>query len=173
MSYAAQLVWAMRESYNWSWPHRWGRSNGTPYSRQPKSREVTPRKLCKQEAPTLTVWAWRSCVPKGFTNEGCKEVYSEREAITSLHWTIPNPWEVWNRGVQAGFTTVVGKSPWHLPCIIAKEVLECICECCIIRSGTARGRFNIYRAPDQDLGSKESCHKAQDDQDLQDTMEQP
>jgi hypothetical protein len=33
--------------------------------------------------------------------------------------------------------------------------------------------FYISRTSDQDLGPKESCHKAQDDQVLQDPMEQP
>jgi hypothetical protein len=37
----------------------------------------------------------------------------------------------------------------------------------------ARVRFDISRAPDQDLGSKESCHEAEDDQVLQVLMEQP
>jgi hypothetical protein len=43
----------------------------------------------------------------------------------------------------------------------------------ITGSGTARGRFDISRAPDQDLGSKELCHKVEDDQVLQDPLEQP
>jgi hypothetical protein len=40
-------------------------------------------------------------------------------------------------------------------------------------SGTARHGFDISRTSDQDLGPKESCHKVQDDQILQDLMEQP
>jgi hypothetical protein len=80
---------------------------------------------------------------------------------------------MWNRGIQAGVTTVNGRTPQHLPCITAKEVLEGTRGCGIIGSDTARVRFDISRAPDQDLGSKESCHKAEDDQVVQDPMEQP
>jgi hypothetical protein len=36
-----------------------------------------------------------------------------------------------------------------------------------------RVRFYISQAPNQDLGSKESYHKVEDDQVLQDRMEQP
>jgi hypothetical protein len=43
----------------------------------------------------------------------------------------------------------------------------------ITESDIARVKFDISRAPDQDLGSKESCHKAEDDELLQDPMEQP
>jgi hypothetical protein len=52
-------------------------------------------------------------------------------------------------------------------------VLKGTRECGITGGGTTRVRFDISRAPDQDLGSKESCHKAEDDQVLQDPMEQP
>jgi hypothetical protein len=75
MSYTTQLDWARRESHIWSWHHQWGRSNGMSYSRQLKSCKVTSRELCKQETPTLAVWGCRWCVPKGFTNEGRKEVW--------------------------------------------------------------------------------------------------
>jgi hypothetical protein len=51
-------------------------------------------------------------------------------------------------------------------------VLEDTRGCGITGSGTTRVRFDISSAPDQDLGSKESCHKAKDDQVLQDPMEQ-
>jgi hypothetical protein len=44
--------------------------------------------------PTFTVWGWRPHVLKGFANEGREEIWSEREAIASLYWTIPNSWEV-------------------------------------------------------------------------------
>jgi hypothetical protein len=37
----------------------------------------------------------------------------------------------------------------------------------------AQGRFDIPRAPNQDLRSKESCHEVQGDQVLQGSMEQP
>jgi hypothetical protein len=131
MSYTTQLDWDRRESYIWSWHCRWGWSNGTPYSRQLKSCKVTSRELCKQEAPALTVWGWRSCVCTCFTNEGRKEVSGEREAITSLHRTILQSWEVWNYGIQVGVTTIVGRSSQHLSCISAKEVLEGTHECCI------------------------------------------
>jgi hypothetical protein len=55
----------------------------------------------------------------------------------------------------------------------AGEVLEGTHGCGIARSGTARGRFDIPRAPNQDLGSKQSCYKVQDDHVLQDSMDQP
>jgi hypothetical protein len=161
------------ESHIWSWHRRWSRSNGTPYSRQPKSREVMPRELCKQKAPALTVWDWRSCVPKGFINEGREEVWGKREVVTSLHRTIPHTREMWNRDIQVGVTTIASRSSRHLPRIVAEEVLEGTCGCGVVRSDTARGRFDIPWAPDQDLGWKESCYKAQDDQVLQYSMEQP
>jgi hypothetical protein len=80
---------------------------------------------------------------------------------------------VWNHDIQAGVTTVNGRSPQHLPCIIVEEVLEGTRGCGITESDTAQVRFDISRAPDQDLGSKESCHKVEDDQVLQDPTEQP
>jgi hypothetical protein len=132
-----------------------------------------PRVLCKQEVSTIIVWGWRLYIPKGLANEGHEEIWSEREAITSLHWAISHSWEVWNRGIQAGVTTVIGRSPWHLSHIVAEEVLEGTHGCCISRSGTARVRFDISRALDQDLRSKESCPKVEDTQVLQDPMEQP
>jgi hypothetical protein len=52
-------------------------------------------------------------------------------------------------------------------------VFKGICGCCIAGSDTARHGFDISRTSDQDLGPKESCHKMQDDQVLQDPMEQP
>jgi hypothetical protein len=72
--------------------------------------------------------------------------------------------ELWKCGIQAGITTVVGRSSRHLLCILAKEVLEGTHGCYIAGSGTTRNRLDISRIFDQDLGSKESCHKAQDDQ---------
>jgi hypothetical protein len=173
MPHIAQLDRAGRESYIWSRHCCWGRSNGTSYPRKLKSRKVVPRELCKQEALTFTVWGWRPHILKGFTNEGCKEIWSEREAITSLYWTIPNSWEVWKGGIQVGLTTVIDRSSWHLPRISAKEVFEGTRGCCIAESGTTRDRCDISWTSDQDLGPKESCHKAQDDQILQDPMEQP
>jgi hypothetical protein len=80
---------------------------------------------------------------------------------------------VWNRSIQAGVTTVNGRSQRHLSRVITEEVLHGTRGCGIIGSGTTRVRFDISRAPDQDLGSKESCHEAEDDQVLQDPMEQP
>jgi hypothetical protein len=80
MPHTAQLDRARRESYIWSRHCWWGWSNGTLYLRQLKSHKVTPRELCKQEMLTFTVWGWRSCVLEGFTNEGRKEVWSERKA---------------------------------------------------------------------------------------------
>jgi hypothetical protein len=76
-------------------------------------------------------------------------------------------------GIQVGVTTVIGRSSQHLPCISAKEVFEGTCGCCIARSGTTRDGFDISRTSDQDLGPKESGHKTQDDQVLQDSMKQP
>jgi hypothetical protein len=32
----------------------------------------------------------RPCILKGFTNEGCEEIWSETKAVTSLYWTILN-----------------------------------------------------------------------------------
>jgi hypothetical protein len=52
-------------------------------------------------------------------------------------------------------------------------VLEGTYGCGIAGSGTTRGKFDIPRAPNQDLGLKESCHKAQDGKVLQNSMEQP
>jgi hypothetical protein len=173
MPHVAQLDWAKRESHIWSRHRRWSRSNSTPYLRELKSREVTSRELCKQEASTLRVWCWRSCVLKGFANEGREEVWGERETSTSLYQTIPHPWEMWNRSLEAGVTTIVGRSSWHLPCIAAEEVPEGTRGCYITRSGTTPGRLDVSRASDQDLRSKESCHKAQDDQVFQDSMKQP
>jgi hypothetical protein len=78
-----------------------------------------------------------------------------------------------NRGIQAGVTTIIDRSSRHLPRVTTEEVLEDTRGCCITESGTARGRFDISRASNQDLGSKESCHKAQDNQVLQNLLEQP
>jgi hypothetical protein len=75
---------------------------------------------------------------------------------------------MWNRDIQAGVTIVVDRSLRHLPCVTTEEVLEGTHGCGIAGSGTARGRFDISRASDQDFGSKESRHKAQDNQVLQD-----
>jgi hypothetical protein len=52
-------------------------------------------------------------------------------------------------------------------------VIEGTRGCGITGSGTIRVRFDISQAPDQDLRSKESCHKAEDNQVLQDPIEQP
>jgi hypothetical protein len=78
---------------------------------------------------------------------------------------------VWKDGIQDGITTVVGRSSRHLQCILAKEVLEVTRGCCIAGSVTTRDRLDISRTSDQDLGPKESCHMAQDDQVLQGPME--
>jgi hypothetical protein len=115
----------------------------------------------------------RPHVLKSFANEGREEIWSDREAITSLYWTIPNSGEVWEGGIQVRVTTVTGRSSRHLSRISAKEVLEGTRGYCIAGSGTTRHEFDISRTSDQDLGPKESCHKAQDDQVLKDPMEQP
>jgi hypothetical protein len=54
-----------------------------------------------------------------------------------------------------------------------KKCFEGTRGCCIARSGTTRDGLDISRTSDQDLGLKESGHKTQDDQVLQDPMEQP
>jgi hypothetical protein len=79
---------------------------------------------------------------------------------------------MWNRGLQTGVTTVIGRSSRHLSRIAVEEVLEGTHGCCIAESGTTRGRLDVSQAPDQDLGSKESCYKVQDDQVFQDSIEQ-
>jgi hypothetical protein len=80
---------------------------------------------------------------------------------------------MWEGGIQVGVTTIIGTSSQHLPRISAKEVFEGTRGCCIVGSGTTRDGFDISQTSDQDLGSKESGHKMQDDQVLQDPMEQP
>jgi hypothetical protein len=54
-----------------------------------------------------------------------------------------------------------------------KKCLKTTVDIVFTGSGNARYGFDISRTSDQDLGPKESCHKAQDDQFLQDPMEQP
>jgi hypothetical protein len=80
---------------------------------------------------------------------------------------------VWKGGIQVGVTTVIGRSSRHLARILAKEVFEGTHECNIAESGTTRDRLDISQTSNQDLRAKESCHKAQDDQVLEDPMEQP
>jgi hypothetical protein len=53
-----------------------------------------------------------------------------------------------------------------------KKCLKALVDMVLPESGTTRGRLDVSRAPDQDLGSKESCYKAQDNQVLQNSMEQ-
>jgi hypothetical protein len=72
--------------------------------------KIVPRELCKQEASTFGVRSLRSGVPQAFTHEWHEEIWNERKASTSLHWTISHPWEVWERGVQVGTATVVGRN---------------------------------------------------------------
>jgi hypothetical protein len=52
------------------------------------SREITPRELCKQEALTLGVCSWGSCVFEGFAYEGHENVWNEKKTSTSLHWHL-------------------------------------------------------------------------------------
>jgi hypothetical protein len=172
MPHPAQLDRVKRESYIWPRHCCWGWSNDTSYPRKLKSRKVAPRELCKQETPTFTVWSWGPRVLKGFTNEGREEVWSEREAITSLYWTIPNSSEVWKGGIQVRVITVIDRSSRHFPHISTKEVFEGTHGRRIAESGTTRDGLDISRTSAQDLGPKESCHKAQDDQVLQDPMQQ-
>jgi hypothetical protein len=158
LPHTAQLDWAMREGYLWSRHCWWGGSNGSPHTRQPKGRKVTPRELCKQEVSTLRGWSWRSCLSKGFTYEGREEVWSEGKISTSLHWTIPYYWEVWNHGIQAWIATIIDRSSWHLPRITTEKVLEGTRGRYIARSDTARIGFDQSWSPDQDLGSEGLCH---------------
>jgi hypothetical protein len=109
MPHSTQLDLARREGYLWTQPSWWGWSDSLSYPRQPKSREVTPRKLCKKEVLTLGVWGWRSRISKGFANEAHEEVSDEREVSTSLQWTLSHHWEVWSCGMQAWLTTLVGR----------------------------------------------------------------
>jgi hypothetical protein len=73
---------------------------------------------------TFIVWGWRPHILKGVANEGHEEIWSKKEAITSLYWTIPNCWEVWKCGIQIGVTTIIGRSSRHLARISTKEVFE-------------------------------------------------
>jgi hypothetical protein len=158
LPHIAQLYWARREGYLWSRHRRLGWSDGTPHTRQPKGREVTSRELCKQVASTFRVWGWISCVSKGFAYEGHEEIWSKGKVGTSLHWTIPYSWEVWNHGIQAWIANDIGRSSWHFPRVTTKEVFESTCGCSIAGSDTARSIFDLSRAPYQDIGSEGSCH---------------
>jgi hypothetical protein len=71
------------------------------------------------------------CHILGNADEGHEEGRDEREVSTLIHRTIPIPREMWNHGIQAGVTTVIGRSSQNLPRIIAEEVLEGIHGCCI------------------------------------------
>jgi hypothetical protein len=119
----------------------------------------SPRSQNPQQVLTIPDGSALAAVPMVRTT-----LHKEDKVDTSL---------LWNRGIQAGVTTVIGRSPRHLPHVTVEEVLEGTRGCGISGSGTTRVRFDMSRAPDQDLRSKESCHKVEDDQVLQDPMEQP
>jgi hypothetical protein len=58
---------------------------------------------------------------------------------TSLHRTVPHPWEVWNCGLQAGPATILSCSSWHLPRVATEEMFEGTCGRRVAISDTVRG----------------------------------
>jgi hypothetical protein len=83
-----------------------------------------PRDLCKQEASTIGVQSWKSCVFESLTDERREEVWGERKDSASLHWAIPHPREVLNCGLQARLTPNLSKSSQHLPRVTIEEMLK-------------------------------------------------
>jgi hypothetical protein len=79
MLYSTQLEWAWGESYFWTGSCSRGQSNCQSYSRKPKGSKIAPRELCKQEATTIRVRSWGSCVSQGFTHEGHENIQNERK----------------------------------------------------------------------------------------------
>jgi hypothetical protein len=58
-----------------------------------------PRDLCKQEALTIDIQSWKSCVLETLTDERREEIWGERKVSASLKRTVSHPQEVWNRGL--------------------------------------------------------------------------
>jgi hypothetical protein len=83
-----------------------------------------PREVCKQEALTLRVRSWRSCVLEGFRYEGHEEVWSEVKISTSLNWIVSHTREVWKHGLQIGVTVLIGRSSHIFHVLWLKKCLK-------------------------------------------------
>jgi hypothetical protein len=83
-----------------------------------------PIDLCKQEASTIGIRSWKSCVLESLTDERREEVWGERKVSASLHRIVPHPREVWNCGLQVGLTTILSWSSRHLSCVTIKEMFK-------------------------------------------------
>jgi hypothetical protein len=83
-----------------------------------------PRDLCKQEASTFGIRSWKLGVFESLTDESREEVWGEGKVSASLHRTVSHPREVWNYGLQAGLTTILGRSSRYLPCVVIEEMLK-------------------------------------------------
>jgi hypothetical protein len=112
MPHSTQLYWAGREDNLCTQPYWRGWGDSQSHSRQLNCSKVTARKLCKQQASTLGVWSWRSCVSKSFAYEGHEEVWSERKISTSLHWTLSHTSEVWKHGILPGIASITWRIQW-------------------------------------------------------------
>jgi hypothetical protein len=87
--------------------------------------------------------------------------YGMKGKLSPLHWTLSHPWEMWNRGIQAWFTTLTSRGSWHIPHVITEEVFDGTRGCGISWSDITRDGLDLPRASNQSLGSKGSCHKVQ------------
>jgi hypothetical protein len=52
-----------------------------------------------------------------------------------LHWTFSHTREVWTRGIQVGFTAILGRISCHLPHLATEEVLKALVD--VVRPGAA------------------------------------
>jgi hypothetical protein len=92
---------------------------------------------------------------KGVKRFGVKEKLAPRYI-----GSFPNPWEVWNCGVQARPITILSWSSRHVSRVTIEEMLKGTCGHRVAGSDTARGWLVIRWASNQGLGLEGSCHEA-------------
>jgi hypothetical protein len=122
LPYTLELVWIRWKSYLWSRycdrSRREGETNQCQRLPNPVKRATTTRDIMHWSLKLVTTYTFESLRWKMYV------VWHQREASSSLHWSVSYPWEVWTSDIPSGATAKIVRCAQRIPCISTQKMSE-------------------------------------------------
>jgi hypothetical protein len=94
---------------------RWDKSMSTYWLPNPIKRATTTRDIMHWSLKLVTTYTFESLRWKMYI------VWHQREASSSLHWSVSYPWEVWTSDIPSGATAKIVRCAQRIPCISTQK----------------------------------------------------